>query len=151
MREKARMTRKAALSGLLCMFALGVCLPASAEGFKIIVNRSVSLSELPKDAVKQIMMKKISKLPDGTGAAPVDLPPDSPVREAFSRDVLGRSASAVSSFWQRQIFSGKEVPPPSVSSEAEVIAHVASVPGGLGYVSSDAKLPASVVEVRLVD
>lgn len=150
MRENTRMTTKA-LAGLLWVLALGVGLPASAEGFKVIVNHDVALSEIPKDALKQIMMKRTAKLPDGTGAAPVDLPPDSPVREAFSRDILGRSAAAVSSFWQRQIFSGKEVPPPSVASDEEVIAHVASVRGGLGYVSADAKLPPSVVVVRLTD
>lgn len=150
MRETTRMTRRT-LGGLVLLLALGVSLPVSADDFKVIVNRNVSLSEISKDAVKQIMMKKTAKLPDGTGAAPVDLPPDSPVRDAFSKDVLGRSASAVSSFWQRQIFSGKEVPPPSVGTDSEVISYVASVPGGLGYVSADTKLPASVVEVRLVD
>lgn len=150
MRENTRMTRRA-LTGLLCLFALGASLPVSAAGFKVIVNQNVSLSELPKEEVKQIMMKKVSKFSDGTGAAPVDLPPSSPVREAFSREVLGRSAAAVSSFWQRQIFSGKEIPPPNAANDAEVIALVSSMPGGLGYVSESARLPETVSEVRLLD
>lgn len=150
MRENTRMTRRA-LTGLLCLLAIGVSLPVSAAGFKVIVNHKVPLSELPKDEVKQIMMKKVSKFSDGTGAAPVDLPPTSPVREAFSKEVLGRSAAAVSSFWQRQIFSGKEVPPPNAANDAEVIALVGSMPGGLGYVSENANLPETVTEVRLVE
>jgi len=143
-----------ALTGLLSLTVLSVDFTADAavpKGFKVIVNHQVNLAVIHKDEIKQIMMKKVSRFSNGTGAAPVDQPPDSPVREAFSRDVLGRSAAAVSSFWQRQIFSGKEVPPPSASNDAGVIAHVGSVSGGLGYVSENAKLPDSVIEVRLVD
>lgn len=152
MTEKAKMTRNA-LTGLMGLLVLSVSLSANAAtaGFKVIVNQSVTLAEIPKAEIKQIMMKKVSRFSDGTGAAPVDQPSSSPVREAFSRDILGRSTSAVTSFWQRQIFSGKAVPPPTAANDAEVIAHVGSIPGGLGYVSEDAKLPESVSEVRLVD
>jgi len=122
----------------------------AAGGYKVIVNRSVSFSELSKDDVQKIMMKKTSKFEDGTRADPVDLHADSPVREAFSQDVLGRSTSGIKNFWQRQIFSGKNVPPPELSSDADVIAFVASNSGGLGYVSEGAQVSGAVKVVTLV-
>lgn len=123
----------------------------AAGGYKVIVNSSVSFTELSKGEVQKIMMKKSSKFSDGTKADPVDLDPSSPVREAFSKDVLGRSTSGVKNFWQRQIFSGKDVPPPELPSDADVITFVASNPGGLGYVSEGAQLSGAVKVVTLVE
>jgi len=123
----------------------------AASGYRVIVNRNASFTEISKDEVQKIMMKKTSKFSDGTKADPVDLDPESPVREAFSKDVLGRSTSGVKNFWQRQIFSGKDVPPPEVASDADVVAFVSSNPGGLGYVSEGAQLSGAVKVVTLVD
>ncbi len=135
---------------ILTLFDAGFSAEA-AGGYKVIVNQNVPLSQLSKSEVQKIMMKKTSKFSDGTRASPVDLQPDSSVREAFSKDVLGRSTSGVKNFWQRQIFSGKNVPPPEVSSDAEVIAYVGSNSGGLGYVSEGARLNGSVKPVDLVE
>lgn len=123
----------------------------AAGGYKVIVNSGVSFTQLSKDEVQRIMMKKTSKFSDGTKADPVDLHPDSPVREAFSQDVLGRSTSGIKNFWQRQIFSGKNVPPPELPSDADVIAFVSANPGGLGYVSEGAQVGSSVKVVTLVE
>ncbi len=51
-----------------------------------------------------------------------------------------RSVSSIKNYWQRQIFSGKESPPPEVGSDAAVISFIKSHPGGIGYVSSKAPL-----------
>ena len=50
--------------------------------------------------------------------------------------------------WQCLILRGREVPPPEVSSDEEVIAFVKSRPGAIGYVSSAARLD-GVKEVSL--
>jgi len=34
------------------------------------------------------------------------------IRVAFSKSVHGKSVGAVRAFWQQQIFSGRDVPPP---------------------------------------
>jgi len=41
-------------------------------------------------------------------------------------------------YWQQQIFSGKDVPPSNKSSDDDVIAFVKSNPGAIGYVSGSA-------------
>jgi ABC-type phosphate transport system substrate-binding protein len=41
----------------------------------------------------------------------------------------------VKSYWQQQIFSGRDVPPPEKQTENDVVAFVRSNPGAIGYVS----------------
>jgi ABC-type phosphate transport system substrate-binding protein len=75
---------------------------------------------------------------------PVDQEKDALVREAFSNAILGRSPSQMESFWQQQIFSGKDVPPAKRKSDAEVIEFVSENPGAIGYVSASASLGGGV-------
>jgi len=62
---------------------------------------------------------------DGETALPVDLRSDSSVRRKFSESVLKRSVAAIRSYWQQRIFSGREVPPPELDSDAAVLRYVA--------------------------
>jgi hypothetical protein len=52
--------------------------------------------------------------------------------------------------WIRNVSERRQLPPPSKSSDEDVIAFVATEPGGLGYVSAAAAIPDTVrvVEVR---
>ena len=68
-----------------------------------------------------------------------------PAREAFSKKVLGRSTTAVLAYWNQMVFSGRNVPPATRPSEADVVAFVRSTPGAIGYVSEST--PASGVAV----
>lgn len=110
--------------------------PAAAQDFKVIVNSANSTTELDRTVASKLFLRQSSKFPNGTAAQPVDHDKSSALRESFSKTVLGRSASAVATFWQQQIFSGKEMPPPVKPSDAEVIAYIKATPGGIGYVSA---------------
>ena len=80
---------------------------------------------------------------------PVDLAGESSVRKKFSEDVLKRSLSAVRSYWQQLIFSGRNVPPPELDSDQAVIEYVAKRRGAIGYVSGACAIDAvKVVSVR---
>jgi ABC-type phosphate transport system substrate-binding protein len=117
---------------------LGSANALEAQGFKVVANSSVTASEVPGDALSKVFLKQSKKLPDGTAVTPVDLPKNSDVRAAFTKSVHGRAVSAVETFWQQQIFSGKEVPPAAKNSDAEVLAFVKATPGAIGYVSAGA-------------
>ena len=123
--------------------------PALAQDFKVVVNSANSTTELTADAASKLFLKQSAKFPNGTPAQPVDLSKSSPVRASFSKAVHGRPVSAVESYWQQQIFSGKDVPPAAKSSDDEVIAFVKATPGGIGYVSAGAATAGvKVVEVK---
>ena len=119
----------------------------SAQEFKVIVNSANSTSELSTDVTAKLFLKQSTKFPNGTAAQPVDLAKTSAVRAAFSKAVLGRPSSAVETYWQQQIFSGKDVPPPAKASDDDVIAFVKANPGAIGYVSAGA----STAGVKVVD
>lgn len=121
--------------------------PAAAQDYKVIVNSANSTSDLPAAVASKIFLKETTKFPNGTAATPVDLNKASAVRAAFSKAVIGRPVSAVETYWQQQIFSGKDVPPSAKASDDEVIAFVKANPGAIGYVSAGA----SVAGVKVID
>jgi len=121
----------------------------SAQAYVVVVNAANPATALSKSAVNDLFLKRAVRWDDGQPAAPVNLDRASATRDAFSRVVHGKAASAVESYWQGQIFAGKETPPPTRSSDAEVLAFVRSKPGAIGYVSVGASLGADVKVVRI--
>ncbi len=113
---------------------------ALADDYMVIVNLENPQTSVSKSSVSKLLLKKTSRWEDETPALPIDLDSRSPVREKFSKDVHGRSVSSIKSYWQRQIFSGKSVPPPEASSDADVVQFVASNRGAIGYVSGNANV-----------
>ena len=111
---------------------------AEQAGFRVVVHAGNAASSVPSDFVMNAFLKKTSRWPEGEPIQPVDLRFGSPVREAFSQSILRRSAAAVRNYWQQRIFTGRGVPPPEVSSDADVIRYVQEHPGGIGYVSTQA-------------
>ncbi|MEX1182144.1 MAG: phosphate ABC transporter substrate-binding protein [Gemmatimonadota bacterium] len=123
---------------------------AQQEAVAVIVHASNPTASLAPEEVSRMLLKREMRWSNGAVVAPVDLPGGSKVREAFTRQFHRRSTDAIHSYWQQQIFSGRETPPPERATEAEVIAFVAATPHAIGYVSASARLPAGVkvVEVR---
>jgi len=106
---------------------------AQAKSYKVIVNPSNPVSSMSREDMSRIFLKKSAKFSDGRGASPVDLPGNSPTRESFSKDVHGKSSSAVDASWQQLIFSGRDIPPPQ-KSESGVLEFVRSNGNAIGYV-----------------
>jgi ABC-type phosphate transport system substrate-binding protein len=110
---------------------------AQGRSYKVIVNPSNPVSSMSREDVSRIFLKKTTKFSDGRGASPVDLPVNSSIRESFSKDVHGKSCSAVDAYWQQLIFSGRDIPP-AQKSESGALDFVRSNENGIGYVSASA-------------
>jgi hypothetical protein len=115
-------------------------LAASAGPFRVIANPANPAHVVEQKFVADAFLKKISRWPSGPVIRPVDQRPDSPVRRRFSEDVLRRPLPAVKSYWQQLVFSGRDVPPPELNSEEEVVRYVLKHIGAVGYVSADVPL-----------
>lgn len=123
----------------LLVAALGLAArPAAAQEFKVIVNASNPASSLPADVVAKLFLKQSTSFPGGAAATPVEPAKSSPARAAFAKAVLGRSVQKLDTYWQQQIFSGKDIPPVSKSTDDEVVAFVKANPGAIGLVSGSA-------------
>lgn len=110
---------------------------------KIIVHPSNAARAVDKGFLADAFLKKVTRWPSGETIRPLDQRPDTAVRRSFSQGILKRTVAAVRSYWQQRIFSGRDVPPPELDSDASVIAYVERTPGAVGYVSGGAKLGGS--------
>jgi ABC-type phosphate transport system substrate-binding protein len=137
---------RALLIGSLCallLAGLSVAVGASAassHGYRIVVHPRNPASTLARRTLEDAFLKKVKTWPNGETIRPVDLEPDSAVRQRFSEEILKRPVAAVRAYWQQCIFSGRNLPPPELDTDDEVLSYVAKYPGAVGYVSANAPL-----------
>jgi TonB family protein len=118
---------------------------AAQDGFRIVVNPQNPVSSLSKTQVSKLFLDK-GTWDDGAAVSPVDLLPTSPIREGFSRDVLGVPVPTAIDRSRVAAKSAGANPPPSMASDREVLAFVRLKAGAIGYVS----LAADVSGVKVV-
>lgn len=135
---------KAAIVVVLTVLVWTVPAVAAGQGFKVVINDSNATTSISKDVLSRCFMKQVQMWISGQPVVPVDQAASSETRKAFSTKIHGRDVSAVKSFWQRQIFSGRGVPPPEKASDEEVLAFVRDNPGAVGYISSSANIGSGV-------
>lgn len=115
---------------------------ASIEGesfsFAVIVNKANPYDTWAKKDIADFFLKKKTKWPNGETVMPVDLPKDNRLRRSFTKSILNKKKASVAAYWQKQIFSGRAVPPPEKSTEEEVIEFVTTHTYAIGYVNRDA-------------
>lgn len=122
---------------------------ADASRYSVVVNASRPAT-MKRRQVADLFLKPAPRWPDGTPVTVVDLSVNDVTRAAFSKGVLEQTTASVVHHWQRQMLTGRIVPP-LVKSEEALLAVVAATPGGIGYVRPGAALPAGVKTVTLVD
>ncbi|MBI4819979.1 MAG: hypothetical protein HY791_27135 [Deltaproteobacteria bacterium] len=110
--------------------------PTPAPTYRLIVHPENPATKVTRSVLADAFLKKVTRWPDGELIRPVDLHVESPVRLRFDEQVIGKSIAAVKSYWQQQIFSGRDVPPPELNSEVAVVEYVRTHRGALGYVSA---------------
>ena len=124
---------------------------AAAQDFVIIVNSNNTTQSMSKQQLSRCFMKQTATWASGVPVLPVDQAASAAIREEFSKEIMGRDVSAVKSFWQRQIFSGRSVPPPEKASDGEVIMFVTANAGAIGYVSVGTSLGSDVKALSVTD
>lgn len=113
---------------------------AATAGFQMIVHPSNPATVVDRRFVVDAFLKKVTRWPHDEAIRPADLDADSPVRRRFTQQVLRRTVAAVKTYWQQLVFSGREVPPPELDSDWQVVRYVLKHPGSIGYISPSASL-----------
>jgi ABC-type phosphate transport system substrate-binding protein len=126
------------LTIIVFLSTLSLSRPALAadNDFKIIVNPANPINIIDQKFLAEIYLKKKVYWPDMHAIFAVDLSASSNTRERFSEKVLDRPVSAVRSYWQQMLFSGRAVQPPELKTEQDVLSFVATHENAIGYVSS---------------
>ncbi len=109
--------------------------------FQVVVHPDNPAAEIEPSELARMFLKKTTQWPDGTPIQPVDQEPESPTRQQFSHRVLGRGVTSIKTYWQRLVFSGRDVPPPVLASDLEVLDFVRREPGAIGYVDCSRETP----------
>ena len=129
-----------ALALLALSGSLRVRAASAVATYEIIVHPSNPAGALDRKFCADAFLKKATAWPEGETIHPVDLASESPVRKTFTEYVLRRSVSAVKTYWQQRIFSGRDVPPPELDDDDQVVNYVLKHEGAIGYVSTSANL-----------
>jgi len=105
---------------------------AAAPAIAVIVGKKSVVAQVSLDDLREIYLRRRRVWPDGSRAVPINLPPGTPVRERFSRVILGRSTAELVSYWNARYFEGI-TPPTVLSSPSAVRAYLAVEPAAIGY------------------
>lgn len=119
------------------------------SSFVVLINAINPIDQLPSAVVSDYFFKKQSTWPSGTQVMPVDQKVDSKARSMFTLAIHFKRPAAVQSYWQQKLFAGEDVPPPELSTDAEVLEFISQNPGAIGYVSGDLKLSAEVKVLQI--
>lgn len=124
-----------AMTGFLGPLAAGRVSAATPPRIAVIVGASAPRLALDRDTLRDIYLKKIFVDKEGHRLIPVNLPPESPLREAFTHLLIRMPDNRLQDYWNRQYFQGVS-PPYVLASQQAVVRFVASTPGAIGYVSA---------------
>jgi hypothetical protein len=117
----------------------------------LIVNSANPASTMRRERVAKIFFRQIDAWDNGEEILPVDQIERSPARIVFARDVQGLTVRALKMYWQRQIFTGAESPPPERVTDSDVLTYVRSNSGAIGYVLEGTDLGTGVKPLELTE
>ena len=129
-----------AVAGILA--ASNLC----AADIKVIANSSVGATSVSVDEVKGVFLTTQTSLGDGSHVEPV-LEKGGPVHEAFVKEYLGKTDTALQTYYRSLVFTGKASMPKMFAADKDIVAYVAKTKGAIGYVSSGA----STTGVKVLD
>jgi ABC-type phosphate transport system substrate-binding protein len=137
------------LALVLLMLALAPATSADDARFVVVVNPKNPITNVDRDLLRNMFLKKRVVWGNGETIRPIDLSTKFTAREQFVRRVLKKTPAQLKSYWTQQIFSGKGVPPPEAASPTDVVRYVLAHPGAIGYVPVDSDVQgAKVIEVK---
>jgi ABC-type phosphate transport system substrate-binding protein len=132
---------------LLALVAAGAITACGAD-IKVIANPSVGAASVSSEELKGVFLATKSSLSDGSHVEPVLLKSGA-THEAFLKDYVGKTDSALETYYRSLVFTGKGSMPKTFASDAEVVSYVEKTKGAIGYVAAaSATASAKVLEVK---
>jgi ABC-type phosphate transport system substrate-binding protein len=113
-----------------------VLMSASSAGVAdvvAVVSAKSAIATLTKVQMLDVFLGRVSQLPNGTRAVPIDQPEGSAARDEFYAKLADKSAAQMKAYWSKIIFTGRGQPPKEVASGADMKQRVAENPQAIGY------------------
>lgn len=124
------MQRKAFLA-VIAATALGASLPARANDSLLVIAHASLRGDV--DTLRRLYTGRTIEI-DGQPAIPVHLSAANAVRRRFFAAVLGQSEEDYQAYWTVRRYVGKGAPPREFATPAELVEHVRTTPGAVGYI-----------------
>lgn len=130
-----RMAFKLKMSAAIMLILCLIASPASAFADVVaVVSAKSSVTSLSLNQLTDIYLGRSARFPDGTPAIPCDLAENSPLREEFYTQLIGKSQAQIKAHWSKLIFTGRGQPPREVATEAGAKRLVAEKPNVICYI-----------------
>lgn len=113
---------------------LRLAIAGNASGVAIVVGVRSRVQQVTLDDLRELYLMRRRVWEDGERVVPVNLPAGDPLRERFSRRVLGRSLRDLAGYWNRRYFEGIR-PPLVLRTPRAVCAYVEAEPNAIGYLA----------------
>jgi ABC-type phosphate transport system substrate-binding protein len=130
----AGLMRRAAIAGvgLVLAFANGM---AGADVVAVVSSKS-AITALSKAQIEDIFFGRVTHLPAGLQAVPLDQAEGSSAREEFYARVAGKSPAQMKAYWSKIIFTGRGQPPKEVPNGTALRKRLADDPTAIGYIDA---------------
>jgi ABC-type phosphate transport system substrate-binding protein len=99
-----------------------------------VVSAQSPLTTLSRNQVVDIFLGRMSRFPDGEQAVPIDQEEGTEARDEFYTGFAELSPAQVKAHWSKIIFTGRGLPPKTVSNSIEVKKAVVKNPNAIGYI-----------------
>jgi hypothetical protein len=129
---RSRAISALAAASLLATIALGADREPSRQAIAVVVGAASPVRSVTKDILRELYLRRQRLWSDGTRTIPINLPPMNPVREEFSKLVLGRSTRDMVAYWNGRYFEGI-TPPQVLPSSAAIRLFLAAELGAIAY------------------
>jgi ABC-type phosphate transport system substrate-binding protein len=123
----------------------------AAASYEVIVHVGHPGDAVPRAVLADIFLKKAGYWGNGDTIEVVEHSIQSELRAEFSRDLLQMEPGAVMAYWHEQLRRERVRPPAVKASDAEIVEYVASHPGAIGYVGTEAAANGAVKVLQITD
>lgn len=113
----------------------------------IITNPATPIEEISAEDLKGIFLRTKLSVKGAAHVEPV-VEKSGAAHAAFLKSYLGKTDSALQTYYRSLVFSGQGLMPTALASDAEVVAFVSKTRGAIGYVDVSADL-ANVKALRV--
>tara|TARA_B100000749_G_scaffold280707_1_gene278164 strand:+ start:87939 stop:88373 length:435 start_codon:yes stop_codon:yes gene_type:complete len=143
---------KLKLSHLSLFFSFALVVSASyAEGYKVVVHKSVALNEISKKTLNSIYLGDTTYWKNSDKIVPASLNDKNSVMKTFVNDVLGKSISDYTTHWRRKLFSGRGIPPRRFTNDQELLSFISSTENSIGVINEVIPLDGKVKIIEVTD
>ncbi len=121
-------------TGFAAALILSLSSAVAAADVVAVVSAKSPITSLNMSQVADLFSGKATRFPNGLQAFPVDQAEGSAVRDEFYGKIVGKTPAQLKAYWSRIIFTGRGLPPPTVSNASEMKKRIRDNPAAIGYI-----------------